>query len=111
MSCECTDTRLVLTQGDDSNALGDSIHIELDTDLDLTGFTARFQIGKLMWDFNDITSKDIYLVITAAESAKLPVGDNWGALKIFDQNGLAKTIIRNIPILVKKKVVDNESRN
>lgn len=108
MDCECPQDMIVITQGDDSNAIGGSIILELDTDIDLQGWTARFQIGDLIWDFSDITSKTLELTITRAQSAQLPVGDNWGALKIYDASGLAKTVIRNIKVMVRAEVVSND---
>lgn len=107
MNCECPQDVIIITQGDDSNAIDGNIVLELDTDLDLKGWTARFQIGEQVWDFDDITSKELNLVITKEQSAQMPVGDNWGALKIYDASGLAKTVIRNIKVIVRAEVVSN----
>ena len=70
MNCECPQDVIIITQGDDSNAIGGNIVLELDTDLDLKGWTARFQIGEQVWDFDDITSKELNLVITKEQSAQ-----------------------------------------
>lgn len=100
-----------LTQGDDLNALNEETNIVLDTDIDLTGFTAFFQLGDFRQEFKDITSKKLPLVIPAAESAKLPVGEMSGALKIYDATGLARTIAKDIKFLIEKQVVKNAERN
>ncbi len=109
MDCECPQDVIIITQGDDSNAMGGNIILELETDIDLRGWTARFQIGDIVWNFSDITSKELNLIITKEQSAQMPVGDNWGALKIYDASGLAKTVIRNIKIIVRAEVVSNDN--
>ncbi len=98
---------ITLRQGDDSNALGREIKITLDTDLDLTGFKAVFQLGDFRQEFNDITSNELFVVIPAAESEKLEVGPLAGALKIYDANGLALTVAVEIKFNIEEKVVDN----
>ena len=98
---------ITLRQGDDSNALGREIKIALDTDLDLTGFTAVFQLGDFRQEFDDITSKELFVVIPAAESEKLTVGKMDGALKIYDANKLALTVAVEIKFNIEEKVVDN----
>lgn len=103
-----TQNGLVITQGDDSNALNNTITIELDTDLDLTGYTAAFQISNIRWTFDDITDKLLTFVITREQSLQLTDGVEYGALKIFDNENRAITVLRDVPIYVKTQVVDNE---
>lgn len=98
---------ITLRQGDDSNALGQEISIFLDTDIDLTGFRAVFQLDEFRQEFDDISSKELFVVISKKESEKLPIGELVGALKIYDANGLALTIADEIKFLIKKKVVEN----
>lgn len=98
---------ITLRQGDDSNALGREIKITLDTDLDLIGFTAVFQLGDFRQKFDNITSKELFVVIPAAESEKLEVGPLDGALKIYDANELALTVADGIKFLIEEKVVEN----
>lgn len=102
---------ITLRQGDDSNALGREIKITIDTDLDLTGFTAAFQLDNLRLEFKDITSKELLLIIPADESAKLPKGELYGALKLYDTNGLALTVADEIKFMIEEKVVENVQRN
>ena len=89
-------TSIKLTQGDDSNALGEQIIITLKSNLDLTGYSAVFQLGEFRQEFDDISSKELPIIIPATESRKLPLGPLAGRLKIFDPDGLQKTVIRNI---------------
>lgn len=97
-----------ITQGDDSNALGNTMGFELETDLDLTGYRAIFQIARLQWKFDDITSKELSFVVTKEQSYELMEGVEYGALKIFDADNRPVTIIRDIPVYVKTQVVDND---
>lgn len=96
-----------LRQGDDSNALGRETKITIETDLDLTGFRAVFQLGEFQQKFDDIASKELFVVIPRAESEKLEVGPVDGALKIYDPNGLALTVADGIKFLIEEKVVEN----
>lgn len=89
-------TSIKLTQGDDSNALGEQIVISLKSNIDLTGYSALFQLGEFRQEFDDISSKELPIIIPAEESRKLPPGPLAGRLKIFDPDGLQKTVIRNI---------------
>lgn len=111
MSCCGCQTGITIVQGDDTNALGNSILFTLETDLDLTGYTAIFQVESLQYKWNDITSKELFLVFNREETATLTVGSQLGALKIFDENDLAVTVIRNIPVNVLPLVVDNPTED
>lgn len=96
---------IVYTQGDDSDAIGNVIEITLDTELDLTGYTARFQLGNFKQDFNDITSKNLEVVIP--HSVFVRTGTYNGALKIWDANGKCVTVARDLEFQVLTKVVSN----
>lgn len=98
---------IVITRGDDSDAFDDSITIRITTDLDLTGYSAIFQIGKQQWTFPDISSKEVNIVITKEQSMKFCEGTYYAAFKIYQPDGLCKTIFRDIPVYVKEIVVDN----
>ena len=105
-NCSCQQG-FIIVQGDDTNALGNSIIFYLETDLDLTGYTAVFQVESLRYEWDDITSKELSLVFTREQTKTLEVGTYLGALKIYDENGLAATVIRNIPVNVLSEVVEN----
>ena len=105
------DDGIVITRGDDSNALNNTITIKIKTDLDLTGYKAVFQIGKEQWIYDDISTKIISVVINKDVSMKFPEGTLYAALKLFQPNGLCKTVFRNIPVYVLQKVVDNPDFN
>lgn len=98
-------TGIFVTRADDSNALGYEITIDIETSLSLEGWTARFQLEDLSWDFDDITSKHLPLIITAEQSKLLPVGTSYGAMVLYDENGLRKTVMRNIPVYIYPQLV------
>lgn len=98
-------TGIYITRADDSNAMGYEININIETDSSLEGWTARFQLEDLAWDFDDITSKHLPLIITAEQSKLLPVGTSYGAMVLYDENGLRKTVMRNIPVYIYPQLV------
>ena len=100
---------IFVTRADDSNAMGYSISIDIDTSLGLEGWTARFQLEDMAWDFDDITSKHLPLIITAEQSRMLPVGTSYGALVLYDENGLRKTVMRNIPVYIYPQLVSERN--
>ncbi len=101
------DDGIVITRGDDSNAFSNRIAITITTDIDLTGYTAIFQIAKEQWIYNDITSKVIEIVVDKERSMRLSEGTHYAALKIYEPSGLCKTMFRDIPVYVREIVVDN----
>lgn len=109
MTCakNCCSSSVQITAGDDSNALGNAITIKLTTDVDLAGYSMIFELCGHVWNFTDITSGEIPLVITREQSAQFPTGMQYGAIKIFDANGLCKTVLTGIPFQIKPMVVSN----
>lgn len=101
------DDGIVITRGDDSNAFNNTITIKIKTELDLTGYKAVLQIGKEQWIYDDISSKVISVVITKDESLRFREGTFYAALKLFEPNGLCKTVFRNIPVYVQEMAVKN----
>ena len=97
-----------ITVGDDSDALNQDITINFDTSIDLTGFYAIFELQGIQWRFNDITSKKCALVITRAQSAQMRPGSYKAGLKVFDNTGKCRTVLRDIPVLINSLVVGND---
>lgn len=110
MTC-CTDSRptnsIVLTQGDDSNALGGSIKFNLTSTEDMTGWYAILQLDKFQWQYNDLTNGGFDWVVSREISGQLEVGLQYAAMKVFDADGLCKTVVQNIPVYVNAQVVNN----
>lgn len=106
-SCACQ-KGIIIRQGDDTNALGMAIIFNLNTDLDLTGFKAVFQVNDLRYTWDDITSKRLEMHFTREQTATLPLGTSYGAFKVYDNNDLAVTVLSNIPVRVQPLIVENE---
>lgn len=102
-------TGIYVTRGDDSNAFGFDIQIEIDTGLSMVGWTGRFQLEDMYWDFMDLTEKVVSLTITAEQSKKLPVGTSYGAMTLYDDQGKVKTVMRNIPVYIYPQLVSSRS--
>ena len=98
---------IVITRGDDSDAFSNVIKITMNTDIDLTGYKAIFQIGREQWVYDDISSKEVSIVIDKERSMKFKEGTYYAAFKLFQPDGLCKTAFRDIPVYVKEIVVDN----
>lgn len=94
-----------LTQGDDLNAFGREYNFVLSTDQDLTGWKAVFKLDGFHQVWDDITSKRLSLVISAKSSRSIRTGRLYGALKIYDQNGLCKTVKKDIEFIIEPEVV------
>lgn len=97
---------IILRQGDDSNAFGGYIKLKLKTEQDLTGWYLILQIYQFQWRYDDLTSKEIQIVIPRDITEQMPVGTTTGAIKIFDNNDLCKTVA-DVPVYVGEKQVDN----
>lgn len=110
MTC-CTDAQptnsIVLTQGDDSNALGGSIRFDLNGTEDMTGWHAILQLDRFQWQYNDLTDGGFEWVVSREITAQLEVGLQYAALKVFDANNLCRTVLQNIPVYVNEMVVNN----
>lgn len=97
-----------LTRGDDSDALGEKIVLNLQTDIDLTGWSAVFQLANFRQKFEDISNKVLSLVFSKKDTKRLPLGLILGGLKIYNSEGKAHTVIRDIPFEVLSEVVRND---
>lgn len=100
-------TYIVLFKGDDTDfAWNQEIALEIETDLDLTGFTAKFSVLGFVQDFDDITSKKLNLVFPAEETSKFPLGMTDAVFEVFDTDGKKRTIINTLKVLVTKSVYE-----
>ena len=101
-----TDT-IYLTQGDDSNALGKQYLVKINTELNLKGFSAIFQLRHFQQKFTDIGGKELQVIIPASVSSLFPIGPCNAAVKVFDADGLQVTVARDIKFYIMPRVVDN----
>lgn len=76
-----------------------SIVIKSDA-IDLTNFTAQFSFCGIVRSWSDITD-GIIINLTEEETARIPVGLNYGTLVVTDKEGNEKPFTTAIPILCK----------
>lgn len=96
---------IVITQGDCLNAFDREVTLVIDTDLDLIGCKAVFQLGDFQQTFDDITSKRLPLIMSCDDTRKCSCGTLKGALKVYDCEGKPLTIYKNIQFLIEPEVV------
>lgn len=97
-----------LRQGDSLNWLGRKVEFTLNTDLDMSGWVATFQLGELIKVYKDFNeTKAISLDITKEESETLPLGYLSGWLKFTNADGLAGTHDIQVKFLILPKEVEN----
>lgn len=80
----------------------------ISTELDLTGWSAKFILGYITKEFSDITSKSFEVALSAQETSQLRYGFQNGAVIIMDSEGNTKTVVNTIPFEITSKVVENE---
>ena len=80
----------------------------IETDLDLTGWQAKFILGWITKEIEDISSKSFEIVLSADETKQLRLGSQCGSIILTDAEGHIKTVANNIPFEVTTAVVENE---
>jgi len=80
----------------------------LETDLDLTGWTAEFKLFSITRKITDITSKSFDVILSYKETKELLPGKALGSITLTDNRGNVKTIVNNIPFEITYKVIENE---
>ena len=96
-----------LTRGDDSNALGQKIEIQIETEESMTGWYAIVQLENFQWRYENLTTDPIEWIIPRSVTEQLSIGEHSAAIKIFDADDLCKTVKRGIQVFVNEQVVAN----
>ena len=105
MECYCNNNNfqnaIILVRGNDTNFNGASgIKIYINTTvLDLSTFKAVFKLGNIVKTFDDISSGEIELNFTAAETMPLQ-SECYGTLNLIDTSNRVATIENRIPFKV-----------
>lgn len=100
----CSQKSIIITKGDDFSWAGSPpIKFMIDTDIDLTGFSATVKIGQLEYTFNDISSKKFTVNITHEQSALLPIGSISGSLIVKSPTDEIKTFTTALPFFCSRK--------
>ena len=80
----------------------------IETDLDLTGWKAKFILGWITKEIEDISSKSFEIVLSSEETKQLKIGTQHGSIILTDAKGHIKTLANDIPFEVTTAVVENE---
>jgi uncharacterized membrane protein len=80
----------------------------LETELDLTGWQAKFILGWIEKTIDDISAKNFEIVLGAEDTKQLRLGKQYGTIILTDSNGNIKTVTNTIPFEVTTAVVENE---
>lgn len=92
---------ITIVKGDDTNFVDDQfIIIKFNTNIDFTGFVAKFTLGDTTLTYNEIKNKEINVVLNNSFTSNLKKGKQMGELKLIDSNSRIRTITSVIPFLV-----------
>lgn len=94
---------ITIFRGDDTDFVGNRIiEISLDTDIDLSGITARFELCGFTQEFDNeaVAGKRLEVVIDHDTTKTLPLGAQNGSLVLFDASGKIKHVDTCIPFIV-----------
>ena len=80
----------------------------LETDLDLTGWQAKFILGWVEKTIDDISTHSFEIILGAEDTKQLRLGKQYGTIILTDSNGNIKTVTNTIPFEVTTAVVENE---
>ena len=80
----------------------------IETGLDLAGWSAKFVLGWVTKEVVDISSHSFEIILGAEETKQLRLGQQYGSIILTDANGNIKTITNTIPFEVTTAVVENE---
>ena len=80
----------------------------IETELDLTNWSAIFKLQELSKPINDISSKSFEIVLTSEETSTLKTGSWNGTLVLIDADKNIKTVTTKIPFEVTLQVIENQ---
>lgn len=101
---------ILIYKGDDTifADLSRFLTFNIETNLDLTGWKAKFTLGWITREISDISSKSFEIILSSEETKNLRLGSQSGSIVLTDSNGHIKTITNSIPFEVTTQVVENE---
>lgn len=83
------------------------LKIKVNSDKDMAGWIAKFELGNLVYTFNNINIEN-EVIITAEQSRKLPYGSLFGTFYLLDNEKRRKTLSNTIPFYVSKHTKSNK---
>lgn len=101
---------ILIYKGDDTifADLRRFLTFNIETNLDLTGWKAKFTLGWITKEISDISSKSFEIILSSEETKNLRLGSQSGSIVLTDSIGHIKTITNSIPFEVTTQVVENE---
>lgn len=101
-------TKIYITRGDDTNFNNYKfLTFNINTEIDITGWSAVFTLGGVSYTFDNIESKTFSLALSAEDTRKIPYGNNEGLLYLYDSDKRRKLISNSIPFYVTKNPTGN----
>lgn len=101
-------TKIYITRGDDTNFNNYKfLTFNINTEIDITGWSAVFTLGGVSYTFDNIESKTFSLTLSAEDTRKIPYGNNEGLLYLYDSDKRRKLISNSIPFYVTKNPTGN----
>ena len=97
---------IVIYRGEDTEfANSDPIPITLNTEMDLTGYTAKLYFGNVVKSYGpeDVETKSLPLAFTAAETEGFFPGKGYATVKVYDTENRVR--------IMKHFVIDVEFRD
>lgn len=103
--CECG-KYFVIYKGDDTNFIdGQSLAIEIVSDIDLAGMQARFYLLGFEQTFNPIPSNNtLNVVIPHSNTMKFPTGFAMGTVVLVTPDDKMRTVTNSIPIKITNSI-------
>ena len=88
---------VTIYRGEDTNFAGAApIEVKIDTDLDLTGFTADILFGSVVkhYETEEVATKTLGLVFSAEETSGFFPGRGYATVKVYDTEGRVAVLKR-----------------
>lgn len=85
-----------------------NINININTEQDLTSWTARVQLGSVVKSFSDISEKKIVFVLSSKDTAKLSEGVHGLYVKFTDNTGKQGSIDTGFKVKVLTEIVQDD---
>ena len=98
---------ITIVKGDDTDFLDNQyLVVNFNTDINLAGFQAIFEIDNIELVYPDLSAKYIEIILSNEVTSKLKQGKMYGTLKIIDTESRIRTVTTVIPFNVVTKVAN-----
>ncbi len=98
---------ITIVKGDDTDFMDNQyLVVNFNTDINLAGFKAVFEIDNIELLYPDLSAKYIEIILSNEVTSKLKQGKMYGTLKIIDTESRIRTVTTVIPFNVVTKVAN-----